>query len=214
MTPRRAVVLVHGLWLHGLAMNVLQRRLVREGHVAHAFSYPSIRLDIDANAERLRRYCERVEGDTLDFVGHSLGGLITLAALPRLPRARRGRVVLIGTPYRESFTARRVETLPAGRAMLGRGIVQWLGRAPPDVPEGCEVGVIAGTVGVGMGRIFARGLPKPNDGVVCVDETDVPGMRERITLPLSHSGMLLSARVASQVCAFLARGAFDREPAG
>src|SRR5436190_22586150 len=88
MQPGRAVVLVHGLWLHGLAMNVLQRHLVREGYAAHSFSYPSIRLDIDANAERLRRYCERVECDELDFVGHSLGGLITLTVLPLLARAR------------------------------------------------------------------------------------------------------------------------------
>lgn len=53
-------MLVHGLWLHGYAMKPLERRLAREGCATHVFSCPSIRLAIDANAERLLRYCERI----------------------------------------------------------------------------------------------------------------------------------------------------------
>jgi hypothetical protein len=107
--------------------------------------------------------------------------------------------------------ARRLSRERLGRVVLGRSIMQWLGRAPPALVAGCEVGVMAGTGGVGMGLIVARGLPKPNDGVVSLHETELPGMRDRIVLPLSHSGMLLSARAAGQACAFLARGSFDRD---
>jgi hypothetical protein len=41
-----------------------------------------------------------------------------------------------------------------------------------------------------------------------VAETDVPGMRDRIVLHVSHSGMLVSRAVARQICAFLRDGAF------
>ena len=42
-----------------------------------------------------------------------------------------------------------------------------------------EVGVIAGSRSVGIGRVFAD-LPMPNDGTVCVDETVAVGS-ERTT---------------------------------
>jgi hypothetical protein len=54
-------------------------------------------------------------------------------------------------------------------------------------------------------------LPGTNDGVVRLEETEVAGMRDHIVLPLSHSGMLVSARVARQVAAFLDSGAFDHD---
>jgi hypothetical protein len=46
-------------------------------------------------------------------------------------------------------------------------------------------------------------LPGTSDGVVRVEETGVQGMRERVVLPVSHSAMVVSARVAAQVDAFL-----------
>jgi hypothetical protein len=50
--------------------------------------------------------------------------------------------------------------------------------------------------------------------VVRLDETGVAGMRDRIVLPVSHSGMLASARVAREVAFFLERGAFDHDGRG
>jgi len=57
-------------------------------------------------------------------------------------------------------------------------------------------------------------LPGSNDGVVRLEETEVAGMRDRIVLPVSHSGMLVSARVAREVAVFLERGAFNHDGRG
>jgi hypothetical protein len=73
--------------------------------------------------------------------------------------------------------------------------------------------VIAGSRPWGLGHLVLR-LPGTNDGVVRLEETEVAGMRDRIVLPVSHSGMLVSARVARQVTAFLERGAFDHDGRG
>jgi len=51
-------------------------------------------------------------------------------------------------------------------------------------------------------------LPGANDGVVCVDETAVDGAAASTVLPVSHSGMLLSARVARALQRFLETGRF------
>jgi len=69
------------------------------------------------------------------------------------------------------------------------------------------LGVLAGNFPFGLGRGFGR-LPGANDGVVCVDETAVDGAAASTVLPVSHSGMLLSARVARALQRFLETGRF------
>ena len=62
---------------------------------------------------------------------------------------------------------------------------------------------------IGIGTIVAT-LEGPNDGVIRVAETRLPGAKDHIEMNVSHSGMLVSADVADQVGAFLQRGEFLR----
>jgi ABC-type transporter Mla maintaining outer membrane lipid asymmetry ATPase subunit MlaF len=74
---------------------------------------------------------------------------------------------------------------------------------------GRELGVIAGASGHGLGRLLGP-LREPNDGTVLVEETDLPGASDQVTLNTSHSGMVFSGAVARQVAAFLRDGRFAR----
>ena len=202
------VVIVHGLWVHGIIMELMRRRVARGGFRALAYSYPSMRLTLAENAERLERYCRGLAAPRVHFVGHSLGGLVVLRMLERAAGWMPGRVVLTGTPYGGTFAGRRLARLPGGRAALGRSMQSWLNpmRLPPATA--CEIGVIAGGVPVGIGRLVAPDLPAPSDGVISVEETRVPGMRDHIVLDINHSGMLVARAVAHQICAFLRDGKF------
>jgi hypothetical protein len=71
-----------------------------------------------------------------------------------------------------------------------------------------ELGCIAGTRPMGLGRFFAR-FEEESDGTVGVDETKLPGHTAHVTLPVSHMGMLVSSQVAAQVAAFLETGRFS-----
>jgi hypothetical protein len=51
-------------------------------------------------------------------------------------------------------------------------------------------------------------FPDANDGTVAVSETELPGASARLCLPVTHSGMLLSARVAQEAGSFLQHGRF------
>ena len=204
------MLLVHGLWLHPIAMELMRRRLQRCGYSVRAYSYPTVRVDLADNVERLREYCQRLPGGKLHLVGHSMGGVVALKAAELVPPACLGRVVLVGTPFRDSFAARALQRLPGGRWLLGRCMPQWLAAGSPTRFDACELGVIAGDRGIGLGRLIAPGLPKPHDGVVSVEETRVPGMADHIVLRVGHTEMLVSRAVARQVCAFLERGKFDR----
>jgi pimeloyl-ACP methyl ester carboxylesterase len=169
-----------------------------------------MRLGLRENVERLRSFCERLSGRKLHLVGHSMGGLLALHAAELIPRACLGRVVLVGTPFRDSFAARALQRLPGGAWLLGRCMPQWLAGPRLERFTACELGVIAGSRGVGLGRVIAPALPRPNDGVVDVEETRVPGMSDHIVLRVAHTEMLVSRAVVQQVAAFLERGKFDR----
>jgi hypothetical protein len=72
---------------------------------------------------------------------------------------------------------------------------------------GCELGLIAGTRPMGLGRFFAR-FEEDSDGTVAVSETKLPGHTAHLVLPVSHMGMLVSSHVARQVGGFLTEGRF------
>lgn len=199
------VILAHGLWVPGVVMRPLAARLEGAGYGCHTFGYMGRAKPVAAHAERLARFARAI--GPAHFVGHSLGGLVVLEALESDRAIEAGRVVLLGTPARGCLSGRRLERHALGRWFLGQSDRLWR--------EGCEarwsrpepLGVVAGTVPLGLGRLFGR-LPGPNDGVVTVEETTVAGMSERIDLPVGHSQMLFSSRVASQVEGFLRDGRF------
>jgi len=208
---KEVVVLVHGLWMRGWVMRLLGLRLRLCGFHVAVFSYPSLRCSLSQSALRLSHFAAGIAAARVHFVGHSLGGLVVLQMLAEYPQPRAGRVVLMGTPYRASHVARKLSRTAPGEWLVGRGMAQWLDQKPPEcATQQCEAGVISGCRSLGSGKLLG-GLPRPNDGVVAVEETLVPGARDQIMLKVSHSGMLLSARVARQVCAFLREGYFLRE---
>ena len=207
---RASVMLVHGLWMGSWAMQGLRLQLARRGYTARAFDYRSLTQGLDEHARLLA--ARIAESGTTHLVGHSLGGLVILRYLRSFGEQRIGRVVLLGTPVRACMAGMRMENMAAAERLLGASREIWRS-LPDDHHPRCELGVIAGSRPWGLGSLLLR-LPGTNDGVVRLDETEVRGMRDRIVLPVSHSGMLASARVAREVAAFLERGAFDHDGRG
>ncbi len=207
-SPLATVVLVHGLWMNGMEMSLLRWRLDKAGFATQRFSYPTVRSDIVANAARLQNFLNTLDADTVHFVGHSLGGLLILRLFEDFPAQRPGRIVLIGTPYAGSTTARNLARRAWGRRLLGRSLEQALLGDGPRWRGGRDIGVIAGTKPVGMGLLVGE-LARPNDGTVVVAETQgIPGAVS-CTLPGSHSSLLFSADVARRVGRFLRSGRFE-----
>lgn len=207
------VVYVHGLWLTGREGGWLRRRLAQDlGAETVAFSYPSVVGDTTANARALQEFLGAISAENLHLVGHSLGGLVILkyfeeGAAAQLPP---GRVVLMGSPLRGSRAARGLARVPFGKKILGRSAGEELLTPRDRGWEGMrEIGVIAGDLGVGLGRLVGTGS-EPSDGTVLVEETRLDGATDHLVMRVSHSGMLFSAAVAKQAGVFLRTGAFER----
>lgn len=202
------VVLAHGLWMPGVVMTPLAARLARAGFRCHLFGYASHRQPLEWNVDRLRRFAHRrLEGRRAHYVGHSLGGLVALQALVSHPELALGALVLLGTPAQGCLSARVIGRRALGRWMLGASAPLWREGASARWSRPEPLGVVAGSAPFGLARTLVR-LPGQNDGVVRVEETLVEGMRARIVLPVAHSAMLVSRRVAAQVVSFLRHGRF------
>lgn len=222
MSPTSAraahVVFVHGLWMPGVESRWFRRRLEAAADAdSSVFTYRSTREPIDSIIDRLRAFAAGRHAGTLHLVGHSLGGLVLLRLLQRVGPGEAlppGRAVLLGAPVCGSLAAARLETLPLGRALLGQVAIEGLLRPRGAMTESLcrgtpprEVGVIAGSRPMGLGRILAR-FDEPNDGTVAVRETQFEAARDRLVLPVSHMGMLMSVRVAEETARFLREGRF------
>lgn len=210
MDVTTAAVFVHGLWLTGAESLLLRRRIAaRHGITCHSFTYPTVADSMAEVIARLERFVERIDAERVHFVGHSLGGLVLYRYFENVRDERHGRVVMLGSPTVKSRTAERVGQLPVIRSMIGRMVTDEL--VTPGAQRewrcSCELGLIAGTRPMGLGRFFAR-FEEDSDGTIGVSETKLPGHRAHLTLPVSHMGMLLSGLVADHVGEFLAHGRF------
>ncbi len=206
---REAVLLLHGLWMNRLAMLYLGRLLERNGYSPVSLSYRSMRGELDEHLADIGRCIASIPADVVHLVGHSLGGAVALRYLQQAPDARVGRTVLLGAPVIGSGAARSLAQRPGGRTLLGTSVAIWQSGLDLRIGERYCVGAIAGSKPLGLGHILVR-LSGPNDGVVTVEETRLPALADHLVLPVCHSGMLVSAKVARQTAAFLRRGRFER----
>ncbi len=201
------MIVVHGLWTGPWAMGWLDRGLAAAGLRVFRFGYASVRESLQGNAAALARFAQDIDAGEIHWMGHSLGGILIFRTLES-GLFGGGRVVMLGSPLKGSAAAARLAGFETGRTMLGRSVRDWFAAPSPRWTLPFELGIIAGTKSFGLGRLVAPRLAKPNDGAISLDETRIAGAKEYLDLPVSHSGMLLSSRVARNAADFLLRGTF------
>ena len=200
------VLLVHGLLNADSWLRPLAARLRRQGFETELFGYSSL---LDGPQRAVPRLVERLRQSPADaLLGHSLGGLIALESLRSAPDLVVPRVVCLGSPLRGSLTARNLAGRVWTRPLLGRsasllqvGLQRW------DGPT--EVGVVAGDVAHGLGRLFAR-FEGGSDGTVGLEETRLPGLADHCIVHSSHTGLVFSGDAVAQAAHFLRHGRFER----
>ena len=193
--------------MHGIVFFRQRQVLARRGFAVRTFSYPSVRQGLATNTRALDRFITSLDAPWIHLVGHSLGGLLVLNALSQHRDPRFGRAVLMGAPCCGSHCAKTLARMAGLSAIVGRSMRDWITRDIPRIPDDCEVGVISGDRGLGTGRLLP-GLPKPNDGIVAVEETRFAQATDSITLHVGHSEMLFSGACVDQIVAFLDTGRF------
>ena len=131
------------------------------------------------------------------------------------PDAPPGRLVCLGSPLTGSRAAEFLNTQQWAELILGSTLPEAvLSRTANEwgshVCDTRDIGSVAGNVPLGVGSVLTS-FRGPNDGTVAVAETELDGLRDHIVLNVSHTGMLVSRKVADQAWAFLRRGEFLRQ---
>lgn len=238
----RPVVLLHGLALSTASMNKIREALERDGRLVCPVDYPSRDYPIDTLVTRFvapaihacvaKTKAEAHDGtnaeerdttaDTLDFVTHSMGGILVRALSARpgalAPHAI-GRVVMIAPPNRGS----EVVDSMAGSWWFGGLLDAWGGPAGHELgtdsssmpnhlarsgPPAFTFGVIAGTKS--FDPLFSEWIKGRDDGKVSVENTKLAGMKDFIEIPASHTVILWKDETVRQVRAFLRDERFER----
>ena len=208
MAMKEAVVFVHGIWVNGLEQSLLRHRVRQCGYDCHQFSYHSLLRSPRQNADRLQAFLQKIDADVVHFVVHSLGGVVLLHLFDRHPDQRPGRVIMLGTPINGSSLARKLYRFPPARLLLGRSVVRGLLGDMPRWKGTRPLAIIAGNRGIGFGLIVLNRLEEPNDGTVCLHETESTVVTHHLEVPYSHTQMLFVRPVAEAVCHYLDVGRF------
>ncbi|MEO7063609.1 MAG: alpha/beta fold hydrolase [Dokdonella sp.] len=203
------IILLHGIWMRGVTLIPLARRLRSAGYSVETLDYASVLGGVEPAAARLRERMRAIDADAVHLVGHSLGGLVALQAAREAHELPPGRIVCLGPPLCGSAAARGLASVPGGRWLMGHsahslaeGVGAWTGSR--------SVGVIAGSLSFGLGALMGA-LGPAHDGTVSVEETRLPGIADHRTVNTSHTGLLFSFEVADLTIAFLRSGHFAAE---
>jgi hypothetical protein len=211
------VVLIHGLGRSHRSMRFLEHALKNQGYEVINLSYQSTSYPIEDLARAIGNVVEQLTPKTdqqVHFVTHSLGGIILRVYLSGDPPIHIGRIVMLSPPNQGSELADLLRDTPL-LSFLGVPAIEQLGTCRACIPS--HLGSVHGQVGVITGDksfnpLSSYLIPGTDDGTVSVKSARVEGMKAFLVLHHSHTFIMQSPEVISQVIHFLEYGIFKGQP--
>ena len=191
-------ILIHGMGRTPMAMSLLAMRLHKAGIKPHLFGYS---VTFEKWGQCLLRYEKFIErhvcSRTYIIVGHSLGTVLTRACLPNLTH-KPVACFFLAPPTQvckaaQTFVHRRMIRSFLGEIGQSLADARFMESLPvPEVPTKIYAGV-AGP----RGRYSPFG-EEPNDGLLMVKETLLPGIPVQ-TVPALHTFIMNSEVVTKDI---------------
>ncbi|XPF95182.1 esterase/lipase family protein [Colwellia sp. RE-S-Sl-9] len=207
------VILLHGMARSDSSMNKMENKLKEVGYTVVNFDYPSTQYNIESIAKYYlpNAVAQCKPNVIINFVTHSLGGIVLRKYLRDNTLDLLGRVVMLGPPNKGSEIVDKLKNVPGYEFINGPAGLE-LGTDKSSVPNllgavSYPVGIIAGSSTINP--ILSQMLPNPDDGKVSVENTKVEGMSDHIIIPVSHAFIMRNDEVIRQVKKFLKTGEFQ-----
>lgn len=211
---QECVILVHALARSHLSMLSMAATLKQHDFIVVNQSYPSSKKPIIELANQyipaMIEECLQHNPDHINFVTHSLGGIILQTWLQTHDIPKLNRIVMLSPPNHGSPMVDWLKDNPlfqvitgqAGQELAARPLNQEM--TPLNHPY--PIGVIAGNFSLNpFGPLIFH---EQNDGAVSVSSATTQNMSDFIVLPVSHPFMVMNPMVKNQVLYFLQFGKF------
>ena len=191
-------ILIHGMGRTPLSLCLLAFRLKKAGINPHLFGYSATFECWDNCTKRLRRFIQKnVKDEDYIVVTHSLGSVLTRAVLPALHHKPKA-CFFLAPPTQASAAACRLASRYWYRVLAGEmgqllADQVFMSSLPiPDVPTK----IYSGNAGL-TGRHSPFGN-EPNDGLLMVKETLLPGIPVQI-VPSLHTFIMNKKLIARDI---------------
>lgn len=219
LSSSECVILLHGLARSSSSMEELEEKLGKASFYVTNVNYPSRTKNIEELSELAvnagLEQCQKESAYPINFVTHSLGGILVRQYYKKNDPKHLKRVVMLGPPNKGSEVVDSLKNV-AGFELINGPAGMQLGTKEEDIPKSLgavnfNLGVIAGTRSINL--LLSNYLPNPDDGKVSLESTKVKGMCGFVALPVTHPFMMKNNSVIAQVISFLKSGEFDHEDA-
>lgn len=211
----KTVILLHGLGRTYKSMDTMEVKLTAKGYYVINIDYPSTKHTIETLANHLDdviKNCCPDRTEKINFVTHSMGGIIVRYYLSKHSISNLGRVVMLSPPNRGSELVDTLKENFIFQESMGPA-AQQLGTGNESLPlklgpVNFEVGVITGDST--LNPLYSSIIPGEDDGKVSVENAKVEGMTDFLVVPNSHSFIMNSPEVIEQTAYFLEYGCFKQ----
>lgn len=196
--PKKCIVLLHGFAAHWALMTKLQKHFESSGYETVNWGYNSWFKPIQFHANRLRQRVDELDSDaniaSIDFVTHSMGCIVTRAALANGLPAKTGRWVMLAPPNKGSFVANKIprfikSVIPPVKELQAKED-SYVNQLP--IPNEIDIAIVQAT----------------QDFIVAESLTQIDQEKDRLVVPGLHSQLLFREDVAQQSLHFLQHGHF------
>lgn len=209
------VILLHGLARSESSMSTMAKTLEASGYHVVNVGYPSRKKNIALLSKEVvpNALAACPKNADVNFVTHSMGGIIVRQYLSENNIPNLKHVVMLGPPNQGSEVVDKFKNIPGFKLLNGPSGLQ-LGTGEFSVPNVLgpatfSLGIIAGTRSINL--FLSSMLPNPDDGKVSVERTKLEGMSDHISMPVTHPFMMKNKKVIAQVQHFLTFGEFSRK---
>ena len=211
----KVVILVHGMGRSSKSWPKMSKALEAEGYQVIPFDYPSTRCAISDSADYLAQVIRGLDGvDEINFVCHSMGGLVVRAYTANHSDDRIKRMVMLAVPNLGAEMADIVAKWPLYQWVCGPGGCELVTDpqgliASLPTPE-FEFAVIA--AGKGNDSGYNPLIAGDDDGTVTVASTRLPGATDFLQVNgLLHSFLMFDNRVIDATIRFFKEGRLRAE---
>ena len=211
MTNEKVVIVVHGIIRSSKSMKTMKARLEKEKFVVVPFDYPSTRVSLAKCSSYLKRTVDSLKDvKEINFVTHSMGGLIVRTWAGDNQIKNVGRFVMMGTPNKGAELADKLKDWklfkfmlgPAGQELVSGKDGAIANLAIPTFP----FGIVAGAKGNDNG--YNPLIPGDDDGTVALASARLEGASDFISVEALHSFLPSNPKTVDSVARFLMTGAF------